>query len=151
MKFHENKRPFQCEICGKSFVLKQNLRDHEERHQKQKVSTIKCTECPQTFNDTQVLKKHRIDYHTSTVGNTSVIHHHLTHQQQEDGSVVVVSGQPQQVEVSVAAHQDQASVMGQVLQQVAGGSGSRDMKTTEYVIQNYGDQDIDDSLMGTFN
>ena len=65
MKFHAGKRPFVCNICGKAFVLKQNLQEHAARHLKHDL--MKCSDCPEKFANSTMLLKHQTEAHHSTL------------------------------------------------------------------------------------
>lgn len=66
-KHHARKKPFKCELCGKAFVLKRNLKDHERRHrQKEKgennplpgARRFKCPHCPLSEDSLKGLSLH---------------------------------------------------------------------------------------------
>jgi len=57
MKFHEGKRPFECDICGMAFVLRHNLKEHYVRHDKQQ--KIKCARCSLVMASKEAATEHR--------------------------------------------------------------------------------------------
>ncbi|GMT03892.1 hypothetical protein PENTCL1PPCAC_26066, partial [Pristionchus entomophagus] len=67
-----DKRPFECEICRKSFVLIQHLKRHKEKHlddndpkQAKIKRPFKCELCGDTFRAGQNLKLHHANVHSS--------------------------------------------------------------------------------------
>ena len=61
MKFHVGERPYQCQICNKTFVLKQNLQEHVARHNKHQL--VNCGQCNLRFSNKELLLKHQLEIH----------------------------------------------------------------------------------------
>ena len=62
MKFHSGERPYQCQVCNKTFVLRQNLQEHTVRHNKHQL--VKCGQCNRQFASKDFLLKHQLEAHT---------------------------------------------------------------------------------------
>uniref|UniRef100_A0A336MWF2 CSON002293 protein n=1 Tax=Culicoides sonorensis TaxID=179676 RepID=A0A336MWF2_CULSO len=56
---HSNKT-FTCDLCGKLFTNKANLRQHKTTH---KPNTYFCPECPNTFSASHAMRKHVAEKH----------------------------------------------------------------------------------------
>ncbi|KAF5296035.1 hypothetical protein FQR65_LT10339 [Abscondita terminalis] len=62
---HENKEWFQCEVCHKSFLIKQNLIQHMNRHEKK--YAFKCQLCPREFYTNAEVKFHVLRVHQNVM------------------------------------------------------------------------------------
>lgn len=54
-------KPHKCETCGKSFVTKQKLNEHQNTHTGN--APIKCPDCDESFRRYSNLIQHRNRYH----------------------------------------------------------------------------------------
>ena len=70
MKFHIGERPYQCDICSKTFVLKQNLQEHVARHNKHQL--VSCGQCNVQFASKDLLLKHQLTAHVTTASKIPV-------------------------------------------------------------------------------
>ena len=58
MHIHSSIKPFQCEVCLKSYTQFSNLCRHKRMHADCRIQ-IKCTFCGQSFSNSSILNKHR--------------------------------------------------------------------------------------------
>lgn len=54
---HENRKPYQCKVCDKTFTTNSNMRAHERAAHKE-VKVFNCMECTRTFSCKSYLQQH---------------------------------------------------------------------------------------------
>ncbi|GJQ70286.1 hypothetical protein Trydic_g22724 [Trypoxylus dichotomus] len=58
LRIGDNKKPFSCEDCGKSFRQLRNFKYHRSIHEGTKEFSARCPECGKTFNNKGYLSSH---------------------------------------------------------------------------------------------
>ena len=71
LSFHENKRLYKCDVCGKSF--KGHIRDHMRTHaEDREEKPFGCSQCGARFNQRSQLTVHMRVRFFKNVGNTDL-------------------------------------------------------------------------------